>query len=183
MGRHGLVVKFTVFLGFFNQVVFHHPVWFVCLFVLFSVTSYRLIWLGPSGRLYRWRDGRPPSLRFASSGALAWRFLRDTCSSGRCSSPVEFPEFLNLSFPSTLIWTGCFHCPLRRTSDSIVVRLLGMSLESHILLDRLFSGGSLSRLLYFQFSNRICRLGVLSKSHLLIFMVSCCWYYCCSELA
>ena len=113
------------------------------------------------GHLHHWRTWRPPSLRFASSGVLAWRFLGDPCSSGRCSSPGKFPGILDRLAPSALIWTWCFCHPLRRTVASIATCLLGASLVSPVLRVRLFSGASLSCFLNFISSDRVRRLGVL----------------------
>ena len=90
---------------------------------------------------------------------IPWGYLLlgDTCSLGGCSSPGEFPDVLKLSVPSALIWTGCFHKPLRCTVASILARLLGMSLASPVLRGCLFAGASLARLLYFQSSDRMRR--------------------------
>ena len=71
--------------------------------------------LAPSGHLHHWRAWRPLSLHFASSSALAWRFLGYPFPLGECSSPVELHGVLDRSVPAALIWTWCFCHPIRHT--------------------------------------------------------------------
>ena len=147
--------------NFFYRSVFHHSVWFVCLFGVFYIIPYCLICSSPSGRLHNWRAWRPPFLCFAFSVAISWRFLGDPWSFGRWSSLGEFTGALYRSVPSALISTGFFHHPRSRSVASIATRLLGASLASPVLRVCLFSEASLACLLNFWSSDRMRRSGIL----------------------